>query len=84
MRLNDSDIVCASELTSSVLARPGTPTSRQWPREKIAIIISSITSSMPTMILRSSLTIASRASPSRSTAWMSASCMVSVCIRYLN
>ena len=71
MRLKPKDIVSASELTSSVLAKPGTPTSKQWPRAKIAIISSSITSSMPTMVLRSSATILSRASPSLSTAWMS-------------
>ena len=59
MRLKPSDMVLASELTSSVLARPGTPTSRQWPRAKMAIIISSMTSSMPMMVLRSSFTIAS-------------------------
>ena len=31
MRLNFSDIVSASLLTSSVLASPGTPISRPWP-----------------------------------------------------
>ena len=61
MRLNTRDSVWASELTSRVLARPGTPTSRQWPREKMAIIISSMTSSWPTMTLRTSPTMRSRA-----------------------
>ncbi len=43
IRLNSSDIVWASVLTSSVLASPGTPTSRQCPCAKIVVINSSIT-----------------------------------------
>ena len=43
----------ASELTMSVLARPGTPTSRQWPRVKMAARICSMTSVWPTMTRRS-------------------------------
>ncbi len=34
MRLNFSDIVSANLLTSKVFARPGTPISNAWPREK--------------------------------------------------
>ena len=44
MRLNFSDIVSASLLTSSVLASPGTPISRAWPRAKRQIDNCSITS----------------------------------------
>ena len=32
MRLNFSDIVSATLLTNSVLANPGTPISKAWPR----------------------------------------------------
>ena len=35
MRLNSSDSESASVRIISVLARPGTPTSRQWPRAKM-------------------------------------------------
>ena len=44
MRLNFSDIVSASLLTSSVLARPGTPISSAWPRANRQIASRSITS----------------------------------------
>ena len=54
MRLKDRDRHWARLLTSRVLARPGTPTSRQWPRAKMEISTWSITSSMPTMVLCSS------------------------------
>ncbi len=64
-------MVSANELTSKVLAKPGTPTKRQCPRAKMAIIISSITSSIPTIVLRNSDTIASLAFPSFSTAFAS-------------
>ena len=37
MRLNDRSSAWASVLTMSVLARPGTPMSRAWPRQKMAI-----------------------------------------------
>ncbi len=37
MRLKSSDSASASVRISSVLARPGTPTSRQWPRANMAI-----------------------------------------------
>ena len=47
---------------SSVLARPGTPSSMQWPRAKIAMISSSITVSWPTMTLASSPRMRSKAS----------------------
>ena len=46
----------------SVFARPGTPSSRQWPLVKIAAKSCSITSSCPTIILLSSLRIWSRCS----------------------
>ena len=49
MRLNLSDIVSASLLTSSVLARPGTPISSAWPRANRQIDKRSITRSCPTM-----------------------------------
>ena len=42
-----------SELTRSVLASPGTPTSRQWPRVKMAARTCSITSVCPTTTRRS-------------------------------
>src|SRR4051812_16908749 len=53
IRLNEMSSTWATELTMSVLARPGTPTSRQWPRVKIAARICSITSLWPTMMRRS-------------------------------
>ena len=53
MRLNDKLIVCASVEMSSVFASPGTPTSSAWLRVKIAISISSITLSCPTMTFAS-------------------------------
>jgi hypothetical protein len=37
MRWNDRLSVSASVEMSSVLARPGTPTNRQWPRAKSAV-----------------------------------------------
>ena len=51
MRLNSSDSASASVRIISVFARPGTPTSRQWPRAKSAMSSCSITSSWPTMRL---------------------------------
>ena len=47
-------------LTISVLASPGTPTSRQWPRVKMAAKICSITSFWPTMTFCSSSCISRR------------------------
>ena len=44
MRLNSSDSASASVRIISVLARPGTPTSRQCPRANSAISSCSITS----------------------------------------
>ena len=44
----------ASVRTIKVLARPGTPTSRQWPRAKMAISSCSSTCFWPTMVLLSS------------------------------
>lgn len=49
MRLNVRWSSCEVVLTMSVFARPGTPTSRAWPRQKMAIRICSITSFWPTM-----------------------------------
>ena len=57
----------------SVLARPGTPTSRQWPRAKIAISSSSSTASWPTITLPISDLSRPKASFSRSTAARSSS-----------
>ena len=53
MRLKPTSRIWLIELTISVLARPGTPTSRQWPRVKMAARICSITSACPTMTRRS-------------------------------
>ena len=53
MRLNDTSRIWLMELTMSVLARPGTPTSRQWPRVKMAAMICSMTSVWPTTTRRS-------------------------------
>ena len=58
----------ASELMSSVLARPGTPSSNAWPRAKIATSTCSITSCWPTMTPESSLQICSYAALQRATA----------------
>ena len=49
MRLNSSDRHRDRVLIMSVFARPGTPSSMQWPRAKRAIRSSSITWSWPTM-----------------------------------
>ena len=49
IRLKLRCVASASELTSSVLARPGTPSSRAWPRAKMAISTCSITSLWPTI-----------------------------------
>ena len=49
IRLKSTSRIRASVLTISVFARPGTPSSRQWPRVKIAAKICSITSSCPTI-----------------------------------
>ena len=49
MRLKLMSRIRASVLTINVLARPGTPTSRQWPRVKMAAKICSITSLWPMM-----------------------------------
>ena len=55
MRLNLSDIVSASLLTSRVLASPGTPIKRPWPRANRQIASRSMTSRCPTMTRPSSL-----------------------------
>src|SRR6516162_9315510 len=57
MRLNDRSSACASVLTIKVLASPGTPTSRAWPRQKTAINNSSRTFSWPMIILPTSARI---------------------------
>ena len=54
IRLKDTSKMSAKVLTISVLARPGTPSSRQCPRVKIAANICSIVSVWPTMTLASS------------------------------
>ena len=61
MRLNVTSRIWLIELTMSVLARPGTPTSRQWPRVKMAARICSMTSVWPTMARRSCSIICVRA-----------------------
>ncbi len=53
MRLNVRFSERASVLISSVLARPGTPSSRQWPRLNSEISSSSITSCWPTITCES-------------------------------
>ena len=55
MRLNFSDIVSASLLTSSVLASPGTPISRACPRANRQIDSRSMTSCWPTITRPNSL-----------------------------
>ncbi len=52
-RLKDTSRIWLMELTMRVLASPGTPMSRQWPRVKTAAIISSMTSLWPTTTRRS-------------------------------
>ncbi len=49
MRLNVIDRHWASVLIISVLASPGTPSSRQWPRLKSEISNWSMTSDWPTI-----------------------------------
>ena len=60
MRLNWMSRIWARVLTISVLARPGTPTSRQWPRVKMAANICSITSAWPMMTFCNSSCISRR------------------------
>ena len=60
IRLKPTSRIRAIELTIRVLARPGTPTSRTWPRVKIAARISSMTSRWPMMTLFNSVTMTSR------------------------
>src|SRR5581483_10938386 len=60
MRLISRSSISARVLIKSVFARPGTPTSKQWPRANSAINTSSITWSWPTMTLRISLSMWSR------------------------
>ena len=55
MRLNLSDSESASVRIISVFAKPGTPTSKQCPRAKIATSNSSITCCWPTITLLNSL-----------------------------
>jgi hypothetical protein len=47
-RPNERSRACASDETSSVLARPGTPTSSAWPRATSVTSIASTTASCPT------------------------------------
>ncbi len=53
-RLNDRSSASASVRTISVLARPGTPSSRQWPPANSATSSSSITAACPTITFPSS------------------------------
>ncbi len=59
IRLNDRDRVRARVEIIRVLARPGTPTRRQCPLEKMAISSSSRTFSWPTMTFPNSVRRAS-------------------------
>ena len=58
IRRNDRLRIFATVLTSSVLARPGTPTSRTWPRAKRPVRSCSTTSSWPMITLAISARIA--------------------------
>src|SRR5882672_12540409 len=49
MRLNSPEIACATVFTASVFARPGTPSTRRWPRASSATTIRSSRWSCPTM-----------------------------------
>ena len=60
IRLKGMSRIRARVLTIKVLARPGTPTSRQWPRVKMAAKICSITSSWPTITFCNSSCISLR------------------------
>ena len=60
IRLNWMSRMRASVLTINVLASPGTPTSRQWPRVKTAANICSITSVWPTITFCNSSCISRR------------------------
>ena len=62
LRSRASAIVC----TSSVLAKPGTPTSSAWPFAKSAVSSSSTTSCWPTMRLATSARIKPETSATRS------------------
>src|ERR1700722_8048027 len=55
IRPNRSDRLAAKHCASSVLAVPGTPSSRMWPPHSRLVSISSMTSSWPTTALRISL-----------------------------
>src|SRR6267143_1565229 len=66
MRLKVSESASARVEIKSVLARPGTPTNRQWPREKRAIRSCSIPASWPTTRLPISCAIRVRARASSS------------------
>ncbi len=67
MRMNDELIVCASVFTVSVLARPGTPSMRQWPLARSPIRMRSIISVWPMTTLPTSEVTRSTNSLSRST-----------------
>ena len=60
MRLKGMSRILARVLTIRVLASPGTPTSRQWPRVKMAAKICSMTSVWPTITFCSSSCISRR------------------------
>src|SRR6185437_8646084 len=50
MRWNCPPIAAASDLTDSVLASPGTPSTSRWPPQRRAIAIRSSSTSWPTMV----------------------------------
>src|SRR5262245_11007379 len=59
MRPNLIDMLAANDWASSVLAVPGTPSSRMWPLTRRLVSMRSMTSSCPTTALPTSLRIAS-------------------------
>src|SRR5215469_2041727 len=60
MRWNCPPTAAASDFTASVLARPGTPSTRRWPPDSRAIAIRSSSMSWPTMVrLTSNSTLSS-------------------------
>ena len=80
MRLKSSLRLLARVRTISVLASPGTPTIRPWPRQKMVTSICSSTFSCPMMTLRISFISVSRAAPSRSISRASRSCWLSLTV----
>src|SRR5512135_411845 len=75
MRLKSRSNISASVLIKSVLARPGTPTSKQWPLANRAIKTSSMTWSWPTITLRISPSMVSRLTAKSSISAISCCCI---------